>query len=104
MEKIKIEVGIKDGAGAKHLVHLLTADEDSIDWVLLDSIIEKAGLVIVDSVVNEPEESELDPYFEDGYWRLPYLMNGAGGFGGGVGEMKDETKEGVIQMYKDYHS
>lgn len=53
---------------------------------------------------NGYEEGELDAYFKDGYWRLPYLMNGAGGFGGGVGEMKHETKEGVIQMYKDYHS
>ena len=58
MEKIKIEVGIGDGAGAKHLVHLLTADEDSINWVVLDSIIEKAGLVIVDSVVNDDQSSE----------------------------------------------
>lgn len=57
MEKIKIEVGIEDGAGAKHLVHLLTADEDSIDWAFLNSIIKDAGLVIVDSVVND-ESSE----------------------------------------------
>lgn len=57
MEKIKIEVGIEDCAGAKHLVHLLTADEDSIDWKLFNSIIKKAGLVIVDSVVND-ESSE----------------------------------------------
>jgi hypothetical protein len=46
----------------------------------------------------------LDPYFEDGYWRLPYLMNGAGGFGGGVGEMRHRTKEGVMQMYLDYRA
>jgi len=46
----------------------------------------------------------LDPYFDDGFWRLPYLMNGAGGCGGGVGEMKHETKEGVINMYIEYHA
>lgn len=50
------------------------------------------------------EEGELDPYFENGFWRLPYLMNGAGGWGGGVGEMKHKTKEGVIGMYIEYHS
>ena len=49
-------------------------------------------------------EDELEPYFEDGLWRLPYLMNGAGGYGGGVGEMSHETKAGVIEMYKDYHA
>ena len=65
---------------------------------------EKESDIVENRIGNDPEESELDPYFDDGYWRLPYLMNGAGGFGGGVGEMKDETKEGVIQMYKDYHS
>ena len=46
----------------------------------------------------------LTPYFNDGFWRLPYLMNGAGGWGGGVGEMKHETKEGVINMYIEYHA
>jgi hypothetical protein len=50
------------------------------------------------------EGEPLEPYFDGGYWRLPYLMNGAGGYGGSVGEMKHKTKDGVIAMYIDYHT
>lgn len=44
--------------------------------------------------LNEHPESL--PYLEDGIWRIPYLMDGAGGFGGGVGEMTHRTLRGVI--------
>ncbi len=44
--------------------------------------------------LNEHPDSV--PYLEDGLWRIPYLMYGAGGFGGGVGEMTHRTLRGVI--------
>ncbi len=44
---------------------------------------------------------EHQPYFEDGKWRIPFLMDGAGGFGGGVGELSDKTLEGVLKLAKD---
>jgi hypothetical protein len=42
------------------------------------------------------EHPESIPYLEDGLWRIPYLMDGAGGFGGGVGEVTHRTLIGVI--------
>ena len=44
---------------------------------------------------------ELEPYFDKGKWRIPYLMDGAGGYGGGIGELSHETLEGVLELYKE---
>ena len=44
--------------------------------------------------LNEHPESV--PYLDDGLWRIPYEVSGAGGFGGGVGEMHHRTLRGVI--------
>ena len=41
---------------------------------------------------------EYIPYLEDGFWRIPYLINGAGGFGGGVGEFTSRTLRDVIDV------
>lgn len=46
-------------------------------------------------------DEEDGPYFEDGKWRIPYLMYGEGGSGGGVGELSHETKKGVLELYFD---
>ncbi len=55
----------------------------------------------IDWLSKNPENS---PYFQDGLWRIPYLMNGAGGFGGGVGEFSHSTLRGVIDIALSYNS
>jgi len=47
----------------------------------------------LDWAFRHPESA---PYFHEGKWRIPYLDNGAGGFGAGVGEMHDAEFRGVI--------
>lgn len=44
------------------------------------------------------EHPEHMPYLEDGIWRIPYLVNGDGGFGGGVGQYTHRTLRGVIAV------
>ena len=41
----------------------------------------------------------LEPYADGDYWALPYLDNGAGGTGGGMGVIRDKSKEKVKQLY-----
>jgi hypothetical protein len=41
-------------------------------------------------------EHEHAPYFNDGLWRFPYLVSGAGGYGGGVGEATFNTLREAI--------
>ncbi len=43
------------------------------------------------------ENPDSHPYFNDGKWRIPYLVSGAGGFGGGVGEYTGDTLNKVIK-------
>jgi hypothetical protein len=42
---------------------------------------------------NHPESM---PYLEDGIWRIPYLSQGEGGFGGGVSSCNHRTLSGCI--------
>jgi chromosome segregation ATPase len=46
--------------------------------------------------LNEHPESM--PYIEDGIWHIPYLMDGAGGLGGGVGEYTSRSFINVIDI------
>lgn len=71
-----------------------------------------AELASLRSCVAETEELKKDkarldflsanpesvPYFSDGRWHIPYLHNGAGGFGGGVSEVSHPTLRGVIDL------
>ena len=41
--------------------------------------------------LNENPEHENFPYYEDDMWHLPYLVNNAGGAGGGVGRASFDT-------------
>lgn len=49
----------------------------------------------IDWLADHPESG---PYLEDGLWRIPYLVSGDGGFGGGVGTMTHRTLRGVIDL------
>jgi hypothetical protein len=48
------------------------------------------------------ENPESVPYLHNGLWRIPYLMSGAGGFGG-VAEMAHQTVRGVIDTAMKGH-
>jgi len=43
----------------------------------------------------------LEPYADGDYWILPYLDNGAGGLGGGLGAFRDKSKRKVKELYSD---
>ena len=56
MDKIKIEIGTDNGSGANIIGQLCVADEDSIDWELLEGLLE-GDYVAIDSVVeNKPSQ------------------------------------------------
>ena len=54
MNKIKIEIGKANASGSNIIGQLCIADEDSIDWKLLEDLANKSDLVVIDSVVEEP--------------------------------------------------
>ncbi len=47
------------------------------------------------------EKKDPQPYYEDGKWRIPYLMKGEGGFGGGVGHYVSNSLRGVVAIARD---
>jgi hypothetical protein len=47
---------------------------------------------------------KLEPYLDGKLWVLPYLDNGAGGLGGGVGEIKAKSKNEVIKIYNERYT
>ena len=49
---VKIEIGIPDGAGAKHLETICIADEGSVDWDYFEDLAKAQRQVIVTSNVN----------------------------------------------------
>jgi len=56
----------------------------------------------VEAVVMCDEYGEaLEPYADGDYWILPYLDNGAGGLGGGLGAFRDKSKRKVKELYSD---
>ena len=57
MNKIKIEIGEANASGSNIIGQLCIADEDSIDWKLLEDLANKSDLVAIDSVVEyEPDQ------------------------------------------------
>tara|TARA_R100001163_G_C5034918_1_gene174337 strand:+ start:832 stop:1152 length:321 start_codon:yes stop_codon:yes gene_type:complete len=56
MDKIKIEIGTDNGSGPNIIGQLCIADEGSIDWELLEGLLEW-DYVAIDSVVeNKPSQ------------------------------------------------
>jgi hypothetical protein len=61
MNKVKIEIGEASASGANIIGQLCIADENSIDWKLLEDLANKSDLVAIDSVVEyEPDQEYYD--------------------------------------------
>lgn len=58
----------------------------------------------VEEVVMCDSNEKLEPYFDGELWILPYLDKGAGGFGGGVGEIKSNSRNEVIKIYNERYA
>lgn len=54
---------------------------------------------IVDWLEANPDSL---PYYENGLWRIPYLMDGSGGFGGGVGEFNAPTVRRAVSLARTH--
>jgi len=61
MNKTKIEIGEASASGSNIIGQLCIADENSIDWKLLEDLANKSDLVAIDSVVEyEPDQEYYD--------------------------------------------
>ena len=56
----------------------LRRDRDRLDWL------------------EKKDPQPYQPYYDNGKWRIPYLMSGDGGFGGGVVEATADSLRAAI--------
>lgn len=87
-----------DESSRQHALLLGSHTHDSMGRIAAEILLAALEAAEADSArldwLNEHPESVL--YLDDGFWRILYEVSGAGGFGGGVGEMHHRTLRGVI--------